>query len=64
MEEVGISLIFGNLIFYGVINKFYDYFKLKLIYELFKLIEFNYFDGIENEVKDFNLFDGIRVDVE
>ncbi|MGL4343381.1 MAG: SMC-Scp complex subunit ScpB [Metamycoplasmataceae bacterium] len=44
IEEVGIAKTPGNPILFGVTDKFYDYFKIRSINELPRLIEFNNMD--------------------
>ncbi|MGL5522257.1 MAG: SMC-Scp complex subunit ScpB [Metamycoplasmataceae bacterium] len=41
VEEVGISKTPGHPILFGITDKFYDYFKIRSINELPRLIEFN-----------------------
>lgn len=53
IEEVGIARTPGNPMLFGVSNKFYDYFKIRSINELPRLIEFNNMDIDEDdEVED------------
>lgn len=44
IEEVGISKTPGNPSLFGVTNKFYDYFRIRSLNELPRLIEFSHMD--------------------
>lgn len=64
IEEVGVAQTPGNLILYGITNKFYDYFKIKTLAELPPFPEFSRYSDVDEDMidKDFNLFDSQRSD--
>ncbi|UVD81523.1 SMC-Scp complex subunit ScpB [Mycoplasma iguanae] len=58
IEEVGIAQSPGNPILYGVTNKFFDYFRIKSLKELPKLMEFDKLSefDLNSENDNFDLF--------